>query len=188
MVNCTPNFRHSLKFGGVFLLVKYSSEFKIQAVKTYLNGMEGGDAIAERLGISRGLFWNWVNQYRNHGENAFNKGYTNHPLQYKLDVLNFMLDNGTSINETAAIFNIPSPSTILQWSRDFEEGGIDALKPKKKGRPSMKKESKKNQPVEGSEEALRAEIERLRMENAYLKKLNALVQEKEKLQNKTKRK
>jgi hypothetical protein len=31
----------------------------------------------------------------------------------------------------------------------------------------MKKESKKNQPIEGSEEALRAENERLRMENTY---------------------
>lgn len=52
----------------------------------------------------------------------------------------------------------------------------------------MKKEINKPQPVEGSEEALRAEIERLRMENANLKKLRALIQEKEKLQNKTKRK
>ena len=52
----------------------------------------------------------------------------------------------------------------------------------------MKKESKKNKPAEGSIEALQAEIERLRMENAYLKKLNALVQNKEKSPNKTKRK
>lgn len=42
--------------------------------------------------------------------------------------------------------------------------------------------------MEGSVEALRAEVERLRMENAYLKKLNALVQNKEKLQSKTRRK
>ncbi|GIO35139.1 hypothetical protein J2TS6_62800 [Paenibacillus albilobatus] len=53
----------------------------------------------------------------------------------------------------------------------------------------MKKESnkRKNQEVvEGSVEALHAEVERLRMENAYLKKLNALVQTKEKSPNKTK--
>jgi hypothetical protein len=52
----------------------------------------------------------------------------------------------------------------------------------------MKKESKKSTPVEGSVEALQAELERLRMENAYLKKLNALVQNKEKSPNKTKHK
>jgi hypothetical protein len=58
----------------------------------------------------------------------------------------------------------------------------------KKGRPSMKKETKKPTQVEGSVEALQAEIEHLRMENAYLKKLNALVQNKEKLRSKSKRK
>lgn len=42
--------------------------------------------------------------------------------------------------------------------------------------------------VESSIEALQAENERLRMENVYLKKLNALVQNKEKSRNKTKRK
>ena len=52
----------------------------------------------------------------------------------------------------------------------------------------MKKGHKKGTPVEGSVEALQEELERLRMENAYLKKLNALVQSKEKLQSKTKRK
>ena len=53
----------------------------------------------------------------------------------------------------------------------------------------MKKEYEKTtNPVEGSNRSFTGEIERLRMENAYLKKLNALVQSKEKLQSKTKRK
>ncbi len=99
-----------------------------------------------------------------------------------------MRETGTSIRETAAIFNIATHSTILKWQKGFELHGIDALKPTQKGRPPMKKETNKPQPVEGSEEALRAENERLRMENAYLKKLHALIQEKEKLQNRTKRK
>ena len=64
-----------------------------------------------------------------------------------------MNENGTSPNETAAIFNIPAPSTIRKWKKQFETQGIDALQPKKKGRPSMKKEyqtNKKQAPAEGS--------------------------------------
>ena len=47
---------------------------------------------------------------------------------------------------------------------------------------------KKQAPAEGSVEALQAEVRTFTMENAYLKKLNALVQNKEKSPNKTKRK
>jgi hypothetical protein len=63
---------------------------------------------------------------------------------------------------------------VWNWKHLFETQEIDTPQPKKKGRPSMKKDTKKTQPVEGSPEALLAEIERLRMENAYLKKLKAL--------------
>ncbi len=48
--------------------------------------------------------------------------------------------------------------------------------------------TKKQEATEGSVEALQAELERLRMENAYLKKLNSLVQNKEKSPKQTKRK
>ncbi len=65
--------------------------------------------------------------------------------------------------------------------------GLDGLKMKKKGRSSMEKDNRKKQ-VEGSVEALKEEVEHLRMENAYLKKLNTLVQNKEKSPNKIKRK
>jgi transposase len=83
-----------------------------------------------------------------------------------------------SSTHAAAVYNIASPSTITNWLKQLEEYGVDALETNKKGRPSMKKETKKK-PVEGSLEALQAENERLRAENAYLKKLRALVQESE---------
>ena len=130
-----------------------------------------------------------MKQYEYNGVEAFNKQYTNYSSQFKLDVLNYMIEHGTSLNETAAIFGIAAPSTISVWKKQFETQGFDALQSKKKGRPSMKKETNKQSkqaPVEGSPEALQAEINRLRMENEYLKKLNALVQAKEKSPKKTK--
>jgi len=170
---------------------KFSPDKKIQAVTRYLNGVESLKTVAKSYRVHPSVFINWIRQYEYHGEKAFKKGYTSYSTQDKLDVINHMNEHGTSVRETAAVFNIASHSTILSWQRSLESFGIDALQPKKKGRPSMKKDSKeqKNQMVvEGSVEALQAEVDRLRMENAYLKKLNALVQNKEKSPNKTKRK
>lgn len=162
---------------------KFSFEAKMKAVEAYLDGKESFRDIAKRIGTLHQTIQKWVALYKAHGPDGLQSSYTNYAAQFKMDVLNFMREKGTSLIETAAFFNISAPSTILQWKRAFDEQGVDALYSKKRGRPTMKKGSKKKQPVEGSQEALIAEIERLRMENAYLKKLNALVQEERKLKN-----
>lgn len=170
-------------------MVKFTVDEKLAAVQRYLTGKESYATIGQSINVTQRVLNDWVMQYTYNGvEGLTRKTYTNYSTQFKLGVLKYMVDNGTSSNQTAAIFNISSPSLIRKWRRQFETQGIGALKSKKKGRPSMKKGNKKNRPVEGSQEALLEELERLRMENAYLKKLNALVQNKEKLQNKIKRK
>ncbi len=148
-------------------------------------------SIAKSLGLHHTVLLHWIRQYEHHGEEVFKKRYTPYSVQDKLDVLHYIKEHGTSIREAAAVFNIASHSTILSWQRSLELHGIDALQPKKKGRSSMKKDPKQlndQKSVKGSVEALQKEIELLRMENAYLKKLNTLVQNKEKSPNKTKRK
>ena len=172
-------------------MAKFSSEEKIQAVRQYLNGNEGGKTIARSIGVHPSILHQWIKQYEIIGEDAFRKRYTSYPVQFKLDVLNYMNEQGTSIRETAAIFNIPSYETVRKWKVAYETEGMDALESKKKGRLSMKKESikqTKQTPAEGSVEALEARIKQLEMENAYLKKLNALVQNKEKSPSKKRRK
>lgn len=169
-------------------MAKFTSEEKLQTVKRYLNGNEGHKTIAKSIGVHHSVLHNWIKQYEFFGEAAFEKTYTTYTPEAKLDVLNYMNDQGTSFRETAAIFNISSHETLRKWKLAFETGGMDALKPNKKGRLTMAEKSKKPAPPEGSVEALQAEVERLRMENAYLKKLNALVQNKVKSPNKTERK
>ncbi len=172
---------------------KYTVKDKLQAVERYLTGNESYKTIAESIGTARSLVITWVKLFEAQGENGFKKGYTSYSVKFKLDVLNFMNETGASLRETASTFSITSPSTVYRWEQLLKTKGLDALEPKKKGRPSMKKEeikveSQKSISSEGSVEALQAKIERLEMENAYLKKLNALVQLQGKLQTKSKRK
>ena len=105
-----------------------------------------------------------------------------------MGVLQFMNETGASSYDAAAFFKISSPALVRTWRINFKAGGFDALIPKKKGQSSMKKGKKKAQLVEGSVDALEARIKQLEMENAYLKKLNTLVQMQEELLLKSKRK
>ncbi|WP_342540387.1 IS3 family transposase [Heyndrickxia sp. FSL K6-6286] len=166
---------------------KFTFEKKLEMVQRYLNNEGGYKSLGKIYGISHNLIKKWVLQYQYNGEEGLIKSYTNYTVQFKLDVLNYLNEQGTSLYETAAIFNISAPSTILDWKLKLETEGLDALKSKKKGRPSMKKETKKStQPVEGSLEALQAENERLRMENAYFKKVECFSSNAGKITNKIK--
>ncbi len=115
-------------------MAKFTAEEKIQAVKRYLEGIEGYKTIAKEIGVSHSVFHVWI---------RFQKIYTTYSAEDKLVVLHYMIENGTSIRETAVTFNIQSHSTLIQWQKQFETGGIDALKPKKKGRLPMKKQNPK---------------------------------------------
>ncbi|SEG25166.1 oligoendopeptidase, M3 family, partial [Bacillus sp. ok061] len=105
-VKCTPIVRHSLTIGGAFFMAKFSSKEKIQAVKRYLDGTESGKTIAKSIGVNPSVLREWIRRYESSGEKAFEKCYTFYPAQYKLDVLYYMNEHGTSIRETAALFNI----------------------------------------------------------------------------------
>ena len=170
-------------------MAKISAEVKLAAVQRYLNGKESSRTVAADIGVSHRYLLTWVKQYEHNGVEAFVRRYTNYTKAFKLDVLNYMAEHGTSLYETAAIFKIAAASSIQNWKKQLDTQGEDALQPKKKGRLSMKKETAKQSkktPVEGSTEALQARIKQLEMENEYLKKLNALVQAKEASPRKTK--
>lgn len=189
---CTPIVRHKRQLEVFFFMVKFSPEEKVNVVKKYLDGSDGVKRLAKSIKVHPSVIQQWVKRYKAVGEKAFEKRYTSYSLQYKLDVLNYMDKQGTSIRETAAIFNIPSYETVRRWKEAYDLNGVDSLLTKKRGRPAMANKNirpKLNHTVvEGSIEALQEENERLRLENDYLKKLNALIQKKTKLQNKTKRK
>ena len=119
-------------------MAKFTADEKIQIVLRYLNGNESYREMGRSLGISDTIILNWVNQYKQNGLEAFLKRCTNYTQQFKLDVLNFMIENGMSLFETAAIFNIPAPSTISVWKNSSKHKELMPFN-LRKGRPSMKK-------------------------------------------------
>ena len=91
--------------------------------------------------------------------------------------------NLISARPAAAHFNIAAPSTITIWQRLYNEGGIAALQSKPRERSPMPKQSGiAALLIRPSSELTHQELLRkaqyLEVENAYLKKLEALAQQK----------
>ena len=97
-----------------------------------------------------------------------NKRYT---PEFKIKVVETMHREKLSYRETARQFDI-SNSRVTAWERIYIEEGADGLYAERRGRKSTGRPPKIKK-----EEDLVAEVQRLRAENAYLKKLNALVAE-----------
>ncbi len=116
--------------------------------------------------------------------------------QFKLSVVQQYL-TGSAGYELIAKQHGLNPSAIKRWVGLFRihgtaglekkfthSGGLDALSPRTRGKPQKMPTHPDNKPeslpdpAERSHEELVAEVNQLRMEVAYLKKLRALVQAK----------
>jgi transposase len=100
-----------------------------------------------------------------------------------MQVLQYIDLHQVSLHYAAAHFNIPSPSTVWVWQKLYNEGGIAALQSKPKGRLPMPKQSEiaallARPSSELTHEELLRKAQYLEVENAYLKKLEALAQQK----------
>jgi len=172
---------------------KYSSEFKLKIVLQYLEGKVGYKALGHTHGVYYRHIANWVRLYQQHGSEGLAKRHTNYSVEFKLIVLKKILEENWSIHQASPYFNIPSPSLIGVWLRLYNQGGVTALEPKPKGRRPVKRTSKDIQTLlkkpinELSHEELLQRVHYVEVENAYLKKLEALAQQKA-LVNKTKSK
>ena len=88
--------------------------------------------------------------------------------------------------ETAFQFRLANHKIVGRWERIYYEEGPQALYKERRGRTSkMNSKPRKKKNINENEDLLE-EVQRLRMENEYLKKLNALVQKRIKRENKKK--
>ena len=110
-----------------------------------------------------------------------NKRYTG---EFKQEVVETMMREKLSYRETAQRFEVSNAHRVISWERIYLEEGPEGLYIERRGRSSKGRPPKKLKPE--VEEDLLAEVQRLRAENAYLKKLNALVAERVRQERKQK--
>ena len=104
--------------------------------------------------------------------------------EFKREVVERMHREKLSYREAARIYGITAHDRVASWERIYLEEGPEGLYIERRGRSRKGRPAKKLKPE--VEEDLLAEVQRLRAENAYLKKLNALVAERVRQERKQK--
>jgi transposase len=163
-------------------MAKYSERFKLEVVEQYLQGTLGYQSVGGPLGVDHKAVKRWVDRYQLHGRAGLAKKFSHYSAEFKLSVLNDMWANELSFSQVSAKFDIRNPGAVSQWERCYDKGGIDCLHPQRRGRPHTMPASQPPTPPDPPSDSTRtredllSEVNHLRMENAYLKKLQALVQ------------
>ena len=167
---------------------KYSNEFKLEVVKYYFENYGGYEITANHFNISSATsVKEWVRKYKENGSYGLLKNLkSSYSGDFKQNVIKYMHDNHLSATETAIKFNLANHVIVQKWERIYYEEGPQALYEEHRGRKKNMSSKPKKKLSKEVEEDLIAENQRLRMENEYLKKLNALVQERIKRENKKK--
>ena len=167
---------------------KYSNEFKLEVIK-YYNEEHGFTSTAKYFNIpAMSTVQKWVRKYNANGIQGLIKNQkTSYSGEFKQNVVEYMHTNHLSCLEAAIHFNLAGDYIVSKWERIYYEEGPQGLYKERRGRiKKMSSKPKKKKLDKEVEEDLIAENQRLRMENEYLKKLNALVQERIKRENKKK--
>ncbi|WP_224143490.1 helix-turn-helix domain-containing protein, partial [Leuconostoc gasicomitatum] len=158
-----------------FSMSKYSNEFKLMVVKEWLSGQNSLIELVKKYAINNDhAIREWRDEYLVTGSIGF-KNQKTYSADFKMTVLNYLETHSQS--EAARYFAVFPSTTIANWLRTYRKFGYNGLKPKPKGRqPTMGR--KRIHPLTPEQQELadlKQENHQLEMENAVLKKLKALV-------------
>ena len=166
---------------------RHNLESKLMIVKYVLDEKHSFWEASDFFGVAYQTIRTWVKHYEHEGISGLtikNKGYSG---EFRVYVVEYMRKHKLSLAQTAIQFSLPDHTRVRIWNKIYDEKGPQYLMEEHRGRKKMKnteksnKQKKNNSKMNNSaEKELLKKIEYLATENAYLKKLNALIQDKEK--------
>jgi|ERR1700743_1690069 len=165
--------------------VKYTFKEKLSAVRLIVSGRSSCLEIARELSCNKSTVRAWLDRYSAHGSKGLRLRNGSYDGHFKIRVVRHMLRNGLSLRQTSTLFGIPQMNAVSRWLRIYESLGAAGLLVESRGRPKgkMARKEKKKEKIDPSDPnadkvlALQKEVEYLRAENAFLKKLDALIQQ-----------
>jgi len=155
---------------------RYSLEEKLEAVLQIVKDYRSMCSVAKEIGVDKKEVRRWVALYKQFGKDGLSVKKGRYSVEFKLSVMRHMRENDLSYFKTAVMFGIPCGSAIRRWIRTYNEKGVVGTMPKNQDKNKDIGFNEPDQDGKTKKELLK-ELQYLRAENAYLKKLQALVQE-----------
>jgi transposase-like protein len=113
---------------------KYSTEFKLEVVQSFLARDGGAKLLARRWSLPEEKIRTWVSHYRLHGIDGLRPKRSAYSVQFKLQVLSHQDREQLSSRQVAAIYDIRNSNQVVVWRRHLVQGGVEALGTKIQGR------------------------------------------------------
>ena len=112
---------------------KYSYDEKWNAVRLVVEEHLTDYEAARITGIPRSPLRRWVERYKQFGLEGLLLKHGSYDGAFKISVVEYMHNTGSSLRQTAAHFNIQSKETISKWERIYYENGKEALHEERRG-------------------------------------------------------
>lgn len=160
-------------------MAKFSLKFKKEVAEKYLENELSLKSVARLYDVSPCRVRKWAYACREHGIKILTGNRGRYPADFKISVVKYVVDEGFSVRETAVKYGVPAFGTVCKWLEKYKKYGEDAFIRANEKSPSMSEENgNPATPLPPLTQSEREELEQLRAEIAYLKKLKALVLEK----------
>ena len=169
-------------------MFRHPFELKLEIVKYVIEKKHSYKQASLKYHIHQEQIRVWSNLYRSLGEDGLKpQKIKKYDGNFKVEVVEYMYANHLSFEKTRMHFKLPSSTIIVLWKQMYDEKGREYLlnnhsiavnHMQVEQNKRMRKSTKPNTSnlTDKSKEELLKEIEDLKMENDYLKKLQALVQ------------
>ncbi|MDK2564099.1 helix-turn-helix domain-containing protein [Romboutsia sedimentorum] len=155
----------------------YSIEFKISPVEDYLSGRYSQCDVCSKYKISsRRVLQRWVKSYNNHNitkshntkENVIMIKGRKTTFDEKIEIVGFCIANNLDYQLTSNKYNV-SYQQVYTWIRKYKSNGYTGLEDRR-GKTKEVESLTEKEKLEMQMKLLKAENERLKMENDFLKK------------------
>ena len=157
----------------------YSKQFKESCVRYYIDG-NGSLYDTCRLFKIPGtrVLRQWISLYNSHelkaspgGGKIMTKGRKT-TLEERVAIVETCINGGMNYEKTAELFNV-SYQQVYQWVHKYQEKGVDGLIDRR-GKAKPVSEMTEVEKLRAENKLLRAQLERKKLENLFLKKLEEI--------------